>query len=273
MVSGFAITLSKAGAIFKRDAKLALSYEAQYAMTWFAAFAEVLITYFIALMVPPSPRFGFGGHTQNFFTYAIVNLAFMNLQTVALISFSKTVRDGQLQGTLEALLATPTNLPIVVLSGGLWAFTQTLLTSFGMLALALFFGLDLRHTNVITLAVFLLLTILALSPLGVLSAAAVMVFKQTAPFDAALSLLSFMFAGVYVPVSLLPHALQIVGWLLPITHSLNGFRAAVAGLPVTAASGDVVWLLIAIAILIPFSLLVFDRAVARAKADGTLGSY
>ena len=199
MISGATIALSKAGAIFKRDAKLALSYEAQFLMQWVAALAEVVITFFIATMVPPSPRFGFSGHEEQFFSYAIVNLAFVNLQTTALMNFSKTVRDGQLQGTLEALLATPTNLPVIILSGGLWAFTFTSLTSLMMLMTALFFGLDLKHTNLLTMAVFLVLTIAALSPLGVLSAAATMIFKQNAPFDFALSMLSYMFAGVYVP--------------------------------------------------------------------------
>jgi ABC-2 type transport system permease protein len=273
MISDAAIAFSKAGAIFKRDANLALSYEAQFFMQWVAALAEVVITYFIATMVPPSPRFGLGGREEQFFSYAIVNLAFVNLQTTALMNFSKTVRDGQLQGTLEALLATPTTLPVIILSSALWAFTFTTLTSFMMLMAALPFGLDLRHTNLVTMALFLVLTIAALSPLGVLSAAATMIFKQNAPFDFALSMLSYMFAGVYVPVSLLPHALQDIGWMLPITHALSGFRAAVAGVPVTQVGGEVAWLLVAIALLVPFSLIVFERAVAYAKSDGTLGAY
>jgi ABC-2 type transport system permease protein len=273
MISAAAIGLAKAGAIFKRDAKLALSYEAQFFMQWLAVLAEVVITYFISTIVPPSPHFGFAGKEEGFFSYAIVNLAFVNLQTTALVNFSKTVRDGQLQGTLEALLATPTNLPIIILSGGLWAFTFTLLTTGLMLLVALPFGLDLRHTNLLTMAVFLVLTIAALSPLGVLSAAATMIFKQNAPFDFALTMLSYMFAGVYVPVALLPHPLQVLGWMLPITHSLTGFRAAVAGAAVTQVGGEVVWLLAAIALLVPFSLMAFERAVAYAKADGTLGAY
>jgi ABC-2 type transport system permease protein len=273
MRNGVAIAASKAGAIFTRDAKLALSYETQFFMQWLAAVAEVVITYFIATMVPPSPRFGFGGREEQFFSYAIVNLAFVNLQTTALMNFSKTVRDGQLQGTLEALLATPTTLPVIILSSALWAFTFTTVTSFLMLAVALPFGLDLRHTNLLTMALFLVLTIAALSPLGVLSAAATMIFKQNAPFDFALSMLSYMFAGVYVPVSLLPHALQAVGWMLPITHALSGFRAAVAGASPAQVGGEITWLLVAIALLVPCSLIVFERAVAYAKSDGTLGAY
>jgi ABC-type multidrug transport system permease subunit len=273
MGSGIAVAWSKAGAIFTRDAKLALSYEAQFAMQFVGALAEVVIMALIATMIPPSSRFGFDGKVASFFSYSIVNIAFVNLQTTALMTFSKTVREGQLQGTLEALIATPTSLPLVVLSSGLWAFTLTSLTSFGMLAFALLFGLDLSHTNVATLALFLVLTVAALSPLGVLSAAATMVLKQNAPFDFALSTLSYMFAGVYVPVSLLPQPLQLVGWLLPITHALNGLRAAIAGASPLQLGPEIAWLLVATAILGPLSLAVFDRAVCHARADGTLGSY
>ncbi len=263
----------KAGAIFNRDAKIAFSYEAQLFIQWVGTIAQVLITFYIAWMVPPSPRFGFGGHSGSFFTYAIVNLAFVTLQSTALSSFGKTVRDGQLQGTLEAILTTPTSLPVIVFSGGLWSFAFTLATSLGMLVVAVLLGLDVRHTNLLTLALFLTLTILALSPLGVLSAAATIVFKQSAPFEFVLSTLSFLFAGVYVPVSLLPPALQALGWLLPITHALNGFRAAIYGLPPAAVAGDALWLVVAIAVLVPVALAVFERAVQHAKSDGSLGGY
>ncbi len=263
----------RAGAIFKRDAKLALSYEAQLFVQLVATVSQVLVMFYLARMVPPSPRFGYDGRAGSFFTYAIVNLAFVTLQSTALSSFGKTVRDGQLQGTLEAILTTPTSLPVIVFSGGLWAFALTLTTSFAMLALAVALGLDLRHTNLLTLALFLLLTIAALSPLGVLSAAATIVFKQSAPFEFVLATLSYLFAGVYVPVSLLPHPLQVLGWFLPITHALDGFRAAVYGLPPSAVAGDALWLVAAIAVLVPVALAVFERAVRQAKSDGTLGGY
>ncbi len=263
----------RAGAIFKRDAKIAFSYEAQLVVQWIATISQVLITFYLAWMVPPSPHFGYGGRSGSFFTYAIVNLAFVSLQSTALSSFGKTVRDGQLQGTLEAILTTPTSLPVIVFAGGLWSFAFTLATSLGMLVLAVLLGLDVRHTNLLTLALFLGLTIAALSPLGVLSAAATIVFKQSAPFEFVLTTLSYLFAGVYVPIALLPPVLQALGWLLPITHALNGFRAAVAGLPPSAVAADALWLIVATAVLVPLASAVFERAVRHAKSDGSLGGY
>jgi ABC-type multidrug transport system permease subunit len=82
-----------------------------------------------------------------------------------------------------------------------------------------------------------------------------------------------LFAGVYVPVTSLPPALQAIGWCLPITHALNGLRAAVAGQSVMQVSSDLFWLSIATMVLLPLSLLVFNHAVKLAKIDGTLAGY
>jgi ABC-2 type transport system permease protein len=60
---------------------------------------------------------------------------------------------------------------------------------------------------------------------------------------------------------------------LPITHALNGMRAAVSGLTLAQTWYDAVWLCVATVILLPISLFYFHRAVQRAKMDGTLGHY
>ncbi|HWT04246.1 MAG TPA: hypothetical protein VN224_00685, partial [Xanthomonadales bacterium] len=70
-----------------------------------------------------------------------------------------------------------------------------------------------------------------------------------------------------------PIGLQVVGWLLPITHALNGFRAAAAGVPLSGVASDAVWLLVASLVLMPFSLWVFAKSVGKARVDGTLSMY
>ena len=79
--------------------------------------------------------------------------------------------------------------------------------------------------------------------------------------------------GVFLPLSRWAYALQLAGWLLPITHALNGFRAAVDGVPVSGVAGDALWLLVASLVLMPVSLWVFGKAVGRARVDGTLSMY
>jgi ABC-2 type transport system permease protein len=268
-----ALGLAKLGAIFRRDAVVALSYPGNFALSWLAIVVEVVVLWYISKLIPPSAKFGSTGELVTYFQFAAINTAFVRFQSAALNSFADSIRDAQLTGTLEIVLATPTQLPTLVLSSALWSFTYTSLQTAVYLGIAVLFGLDLTHVNLLTAFVFLLLTVAATSPLGVLAAALSMVIKKTGPVEWISTASAQIFGGVYLPLKMLPLWLQIAGWLLPITHALNGLRAATAGVPLSGVSYDAIWLLIASLVLMPFSLWVFAKAVDKAKVDGTLSMY
>jgi ABC-2 type transport system permease protein len=268
-----ASTLSKVLAIFRRDAVVALSYPGNFALSWLSIGVEVIIASYISTLVHPSAKFGAGGEVASYFQYVVINFAFVRFQTAALNSFAEAIRDGQLTGTLEVVLATPTSLPVLVLSSGVWSFALTAMQTGMYLLVATFFGLNLSHLNPLTSIVFLILTVAAVSPLGVLAAALSMVIKKTGPVEWISVNSAQLFGGVWVPLASLPVALQFIGWCLPITHALNGFRAAAAGIPLAQAAPDAIWLLVASVILTPFSLWLFVRAVNKARVDGTLAMY
>jgi ABC-2 type transport system permease protein len=266
-------TIAKTRAIFKRDGLVALSYPGNMALSWLGIVVEVVIAWYISRLIPPSAAFSSNGAVTGYFQYIAINSAFVRFQSAALNSFADSIRDAQLTGTLEIVLATPTQLPTLILSSAVWSFTYTTLQTILYLGVAVLFGLDLSHVNLLTALVFLILTTLAVSPLGVLAAALAMVIKKTGPVEWISSSSAQLFGGVYLPLRSMPWFLQIVGWLLPITHALNGFRAAAAGVPLAGVAGDAVWLLIASMVLMPLSLWVFARAVQKARVDGTLSMY
>lgn len=268
-----AAPLSKIAAIFRRDVRVALSYPGNFAISWLSIGVEVVIAWYISQLIEPSTKFGSGGHVATYFQYLAINAAFLRFQTAALNSFAEAIRDGQLTGTLEVVLATPTTLPVLVLSSGVWSFALTALQTAVFLGIAVIFGLDLHHVNLLTAGVFLVLTIVSTSPLGVLAAALSMVIKKTGPVEWISNSSASLFGGVWAPLALLPLPLQLIGWCLPITHALAGFRAAAAGVPLANVAGDAVWLIVASIILTPFSLWLFVRAVNKARVDGTLAMY
>ncbi len=267
------LNLAKVGAIFRRDARVALSYPGNFALSWLSIGVEVVIAWYIGHLVGPSTKFGTGGAVGTYFQYLAINSAFVRFQTAALNSFAEAIRDGQLSGTLEVVLATPTTMPEVVLSSAVWSFAFTGMQTAVYLAIAMLFGLNLSHVNVLTALIFLVLTVAAVSPLGVLAAALSMVIKKPGPIEWFSTASASLFGGVYIPLSQLPGWLQIIGWCLPITHALNGFRAAVGGVSIGRTAYDALWLLVASVVLMPFSLWLFGRAVNKARVDGTLAMY
>ena len=272
--SGLAAGLAKVGAIFRRDVIVALSYPGNFALAWLGIVIEVVVAWYISRLIPPSRSFDPSGLVLvSFFQYLAINQAFVRFQTAALNSFAESIRDAQLTGTLEIVLSTPTQLPTLILSSAVWSFAYTFLQTAVYLGIAVAFGLDLSHVNFLTTIVFLILTVGAVSPLGVLAASLAMVIKKTGPVEFLSTASASLFGGVWLPLKRLPIALQAIGWILPITHSLNGFRAAAAGVPLSGVASDAIWLLVASLILMPFSLWIFAKSVGKARVDGTLSMY
>jgi ABC-type multidrug transport system permease subunit len=272
--SAAAAGLAKVGAIFRRDVIVALSYPGNFALSWLGIVIEVVVAWYISRLVPANRNFSpTPGVVVGYFQYLAVNAAFVRFQTAALNSFAESIRDAQLTGTLEMVLATPTQLTTLILSSAVWSFTYAILQTTVYLLIAVAFGLNLSHVNLATAVVFLLLSVGAVSPLGVLAASLAMVIKKTGPVEWLSTASASLFGGVYFPLSQLPIAVQWVGWILPITHSLNGFRAAAAGVPLSGVASDAIWLLVASVILMPFSLWIFAKSVGKARVDGTLSMY
>jgi ABC-2 type transport system permease protein len=100
-----------------------------------------------------------------------------------------------------------------------------------------------------------------------------MTFKQAGNSALVMGSLSQLLGGVLSPVSTLPHVLQYVSWILPLTHALSGFRGAVHGATLAQLAPEALWLCVATTVMLPISLWSFARAVQRAKVDSTLGHY
>lgn len=265
---------AKIGAIVARDVRLSVLYPLNFWLPWISIAVTVLGFWFVSKMIPASAHLGFGGSHGGYFDYVVVNVAFFSLQATALQSFSDAIRRDQLRGTLEAMLVTPTPLPLLVLASGIWPFAITLaqIAWYFFLAMAVF-GMRLWHANIAMTCLFLALIITSSVPFGVFGAAAIMRFKQGGPTNFLVGGAASLLSGVLFPIALFPPPLQWASWMLPITHGLAGVRASLHGAGWDTVRGDALWLALASAILLPISLIAFAKAVRRAKFDGTLAEY
>jgi ABC-2 type transport system permease protein len=267
--------LTKVWAFVTRDFKLQVSYRLAFLLQSFGILFSVASFYFVALLFGEAAAPHLQEYGGDYFAFVLVGIAFMRYQGVAMSTFAATIRRGQMMGTLEAMLVTPTRLSTVLVSSSLWNFAFTSLQVLIYLLLGAFlFGADLGQTNLVAAMVIQILTILAFSGIGILSASFTMVFKRGDPINFLFSSISTLLGGVLYPITVLPGWLQPVSYLIPLTYSLRAMRRAIlTGDSLSALSPDVLALSLFAAVLLPMSFVAFRYAVKRAKIEGSLTQY
>lgn len=261
-------------AFLRRDFREALTYKFSFVSSFVGILLSSATFYFVAKLVPPgTPSLGpFGG---DYFSFAVVGVAFSSLLGMFQEGLSAVVRSAQVSGTLEALLVTPASIPTVLFGSSLYSLLVQVFRTLLHLGVALaFFGMTLGRVNgpgVLSVGV---LTILCFLGVGVLSASFILVYKTGNPFGWILGTVSGLLGGVVFPIALLPPWIRWVSSLLPVTYALDGMRKSLlASASFAEVLPDIAALAVFNIILLPASLLAFRLAVRKAKKDGTLSHF
>lgn len=261
-------------AFLRRDLRDALTYKLSFVTSVTSIFLSSATFYFVARLVPrDAPSLApFGG---DYFSFAVVGIAFSSLLGVFQEGLASVVRSAQLAGTLEALLVTPAPLPAVLFGSSLYALLFQVFRTALHLGVALaFFGLSLGRVNVPGVLAVGALTVLCFLSVGILSASFILVYKLGNPFGWVLGSVSGLLGGVVFPVALLPPWIRWASSLLPVTYALDGMRKSLlASAGFAEVLPDVAALAAFAAVLLPLSLAAFRLAVRKAKRDGTLSHY
>ena len=107
--------MSKLLAFLKRDLRAELSYRFSFLFNVLAVFLEIASYYFLARFIGTAVP-GLGLYGDDYFAFVLVGVALHHFLATALAAFSRSIRESQLAGTLEALLATQSSLPTIILS-------------------------------------------------------------------------------------------------------------------------------------------------------------
>jgi len=269
--------LRKPLAFLKKDFLLEISYRFSFVLQFASIFFSVVMFYFVAKLVgeAPSVQQSLSDYGGSYFSFVLIGIAFSSFLSVGLSSFSTNIRAEQMIGTLEAMLVTPTRLPTIVVSSSIWSFTFTSLQVAVYLIIGgAFFGVDFGNANPLPALVALLLTVVAFSSLGIISASFIMIFKRGDPIAWVISTSSTLLGGVYYPITILPEWLQFFSYFFPITYSLRAIRLSLLqGYGFSQVSSELLALVVFSVIMLPISLMVFRYAVRRAKRDGSLAHY
>jgi ABC-2 type transport system permease protein len=267
--------MSVPSAFLKRDISLALSYRLSFILQIGGIFFSIASFYFVSqlfgsAMVPQLEQYG-----GDYFSFVLIGLAFSGYLGLSLSSFAASIRDGQVTGTLEIMLLSPTRLSTILFSSSLWSY---LLTTFNVVIYlivgAIIFGFNISQANFLTAIVVLVLSIASFSGIGILSAAVVLVIKKGDPIAWVFGGVSSLLAGVFYPISVLPDWLTPISHILPMTYALDAMRLAMLkGNSLYEIRLDVLVLLGFTLVLTPIAFIVFKKALKRAKMEGSLIQY
>jgi ABC-2 type transport system permease protein len=267
--------MAVAGAFVKRDLSQALSYRLSFFMQLGGIFFSIAIFYFLSQLFGSAVAPQLEAYGGDYFSFVLIGLAFTGFLGLSLSSFAASIREGQVMGTLEIMLLSPTRLSTILLSSSLWAYLLTTLRVVAYLLVgALVFGASLSQANAGTALVVMLLSIASFSGIGILSAALVLLVKKGDPVAWLLGGASSLLAGVYYPVSVLPDWLEPLSRVLPLTYALDAMRlSTLQGYSIYELRFDILVLLGFTVVLTPMSFLVFRKALKRAKMEGSLIQY
>ena len=273
--NNMALVYRKPLAFIKKSFISATSYKLSFIMELGGIVFSVAMFFFMsklfgAAFIPHLEPYG-----GDYFSFVLIGIALSDYLGIALGSMAGTIRGGQMMGTLEALLVTQTEIPTIIVSSSLYSYIWTSIRVLVYLVVGVLgFNMNIRSANYGGALLILLLTIIAFSSMGIISASFIMVLKRGDPISWIFTSLSGLLAGLYYPVSVLPEWLQKLSYLLPLTYALEGMRLALLkGYTIAQLSHNILALSVFTAIMLPISIMSFKYAVKKAKIDGSLTQY
>jgi len=262
----------KLWAFLVRDFLSDLSYRFGFVLQIVGMFFVVAVLFFSSRMINPLTP-GLDGVPP--FPWLVIGAAFQLYFATALYSFSAKVRGEQVQGTLEAMLVSPTPTSVVIFSSTAWDFAWGALRLVVYLSCAVFiFGVHLQVSSPVALGLGIALTLLASAGIGMLSASFILYFKRGDPVNFLLTTGTTFFGNVLFPSKVLPASVQWVSDWVPMSWSLQVVRKSLLqGAGFAELSGPLIRLAVLTAVLIPLGLVGARIAIRRAKREGSLIQY
>lgn len=263
-----------AAAFIRRDFLLETSYRLAFFLHLLGIFFSVTMFYFISRLLGSAAAPYLASYGTDYFSFVLIGIAFYAYSNVGLTVFSNNLREAQTTGTLEAVLGTPTGIMLTVFSVSTWSFIFTSLDVCVYLLMGTAIAGKGFNSNYLSALMTLVLTITAMSSLGILAGSFILMFKRGNPVLVIVSNLSGLLSGVYYPVDVLPDWLKSIAGVIPITYSLDAMRKSLLlGASLQAVLRDLIFLALFTLIFLPLGLLLLRYAYNSARQDGSLTHY
>jgi len=100
--------LTKIQAFLRRDFIIHFSYRFAFMMNVAGILTGVAAYYFLAILFNEADLEQFRAYGSGYFSFILIGIACFNYMNVALGTFSGSIRQAQISGTLEAMILTKT---------------------------------------------------------------------------------------------------------------------------------------------------------------------
>jgi ABC-2 type transport system permease protein len=264
------LALQKLQIVFKRDLLLALRLRAGAASLLSLLF-EIGGLYYLARSVGA----GYRPEGIDYFAFATVGTAFVTFLLAGMSIFVNIIQEHRSNGALEVLLsaqAPPTQVLAFCAAPSLVRYGLSLVFTF-LTAYAVLSGTP-PNFDAFSGAVVFGLSLLLVASLGLIAAAAHIVFRKGQAVLWLSGSASWLLSGAMYPIDALPVPLQKLALLVPITYAIDAFRGAVLkGESLWALRSEVLSLCALIAVFGPASIWLFNVAVRVARRRGLLTVY
>jgi ABC-2 type transport system permease protein len=258
-----------AAAHFRRDALEELSYRSSLVLQIVGGLVTLLTLFYLSRLVGPAFRSGPAG--TNYFDFACLGLAAYLPSRGAHAELARRVREAQLQGWLEPLLATPRSASANLLAMAVFPSAASLLRAGLVLAGGALLGLRLEVSGLAPALLAMILVSLSSAGLGLLSAALVLRLRRSDPVAYLLDAAASLASGLLFPVALLPRWAQGLAQLLPATHALAATRRALlGGESFDQLASELLWLAALATATLAIGLVAVRLAVWDARRRGGL---
>ncbi len=258
-------------ALVRRDFNLTRAYPLAFASDILFGVLNMAVFLFVSRTfgdAAPSTLQGAG----SYFAFVAVGISITAVIQGTSVGLARRVREEQLTGTLEALVAQPVSA--TELSLGLAGFPFL----FGMLRAAVYLGiaapfmeLDSATADWAGVVVMFLAITGSVASIGVVLGAMVLVSKRSEALVGMVSFALGTLGGALFPVSVLPGVLESLASLMPTKPAFDGVRAALFR---GGGWGDDALTLVAFTVVaLPIGISLFHGALALTRRRGSLSQY
>jgi len=211
--------------------------------------------------------------TGPFGLYAVLGGGMMGMWGNTLYSSGFAIEFEKWQGTLEEVVATPSNLLHVIagksISNALFGLTNMAAI---LLIASLVFRVPLDVANPILFALSIVLTLISVSALGLIFASAFVLTRSAQVFTNGLEFPIYVISGSMFPIGLLPFWVHPASYILGPTWGIEAIRIAAGQENVSLTF----WLNVGVMLLITLAYValaafLFKKVETKSRRDGTLG--